>query len=125
MACTLVIEPDDALRDLLREILGDEGLAVRTARTETEALAWIGEHQPKLILLNERLRDMDAAEFLRRYHALPKPHAPAIVLTATNGGGHSDPTIVSIDFLRQPFEAINELVTVVGQYTHSSGAPEA
>src|SRR3954451_15347203 len=66
----LVVEDDDASRELIAEILTDEGCDVRTAKQGNAALEILQTWQPGLILLDLRMPGMSGYEFAERYHAL-------------------------------------------------------
>lgn len=62
-ATILVIEDDQAIRDLLVDVLTDEGYHVRAAGDGEEALALLERWQPALIILDQLMPRMDGAAF--------------------------------------------------------------
>lgn len=56
----VVVDNDNAFRDLLTEILGEEGYTVVTATTEADALPTIRRARPVLVILDMRMETPDA-----------------------------------------------------------------
>ncbi len=77
----LVVEDDDALRDLLARRFEDAGYAVETAATGPDALAAVAAAPPDLVLLDVMLPGLDGLDVCRRLRA---DHAllPILLLTA-------------------------------------------
>jgi signal transduction histidine kinase/CheY-like chemotaxis protein len=83
LAPVLVIEDDDATREMVRRMLEREGLAVVEAADGREGLARVAERLPSLILLDLLMPGMDGFEFLSELHANPEWHSiPVVVVTA-------------------------------------------
>lgn len=81
----LVVEDDDAIRELLVELLESEGHTVRAARHGEEALAVLdGAPLPALVLLDLMMPVMNGEQFLQAWRArAPEAAAvPVYVLTA-------------------------------------------
>ncbi len=76
------VEDDSAVREMLAEILTDEGLEVVTASDGLQALHTLKQLKANLILLDMMLPGLDGVEFARAYHAMPGRHAPIVLLTA-------------------------------------------
>ena len=78
----LVIDDDDDIRELLRNILHGLGLSVRMARSGQEALMHIRRHQPALILTDLCMPDItgwDILDVIRKDSRLGS--VPTIVVT--------------------------------------------
>ncbi len=77
----LVVEDDDALRDILARRFEDAGYAVDTAATGHDALAAVARAVPDLVLLDVMLPGLDGLDVCRRLRA---DHAllPILLLTA-------------------------------------------
>ncbi|HEX8386199.1 MAG TPA: response regulator transcription factor, partial [Rubricoccaceae bacterium] len=77
----LVVEDDDALRDILARRFEDAGYAVETATTGPDALAAVARGVPDLVLLDVMLPGLDGLDVCRR---LRSDHAllPILLLTA-------------------------------------------
>ena len=111
----LVVEDDEALRQLLVETLEAAGHPVVAASNGAAALEAVRRRPPGLILLDLTMPVMDGRAFLDAYRQLPAPHAPVVVCTA-----HPDPVGQSVrlgasDYLRKPF-VIREVLAVVGAH---------
>lgn len=80
----LVVDDDESIREVLGEILVQEGIPVRTCGSGREALAQIEEGlSPALILLDLRMPDVDGVEFCRILDTMPTvtPRPPVVVLS--------------------------------------------
>src|SRR3954470_7463999 len=76
----LVVEDDEAIADVLRRTLRQEGHEVRSAADGVEGLAMAEEFVPDLVILDLGLPKFDGAEVLRRLRA--ESDVPILVLTA-------------------------------------------
>jgi CheY-like chemotaxis protein len=79
----LVVEDDEATRDIFKRTLEKEGWRVREAENGKVALARVREEVPELILLDLMMPEMDGFEFvteLRKNEAWR--HIPLVVVTA-------------------------------------------
>jgi two-component system chemotaxis response regulator CheY len=67
----LVVEDDEAIRGLVTEVLRDDGYEVGEAANGVEALAYIGQRKPDLIVLDLMMPVMDGWAFVEecRRHA--------------------------------------------------------
>ena len=111
----VVIEDEDAIRDVVEYNLQREGFVVRTARDGREGLRMVREHVPKLVVLDLMLPELDGLELCR---ALRDDAAtrlvPVIMLTAK--GDESDIVlglgVGADDYVVKPFSP-KELVARV------------
>ncbi len=110
----LVIEDDVAVREMVAEVLADEGLEVVTAADGLEALQVLRELKPRLVLLDLMMPRLDGAAFARAYRALPGPHAPIVLLTAypSEVARRTAAEMGAAALLSKPFE-IAELIRVI------------
>jgi two-component system chemotaxis response regulator CheY len=85
----LVVEDDDAIRELLAELLEGEGYSVTSARHGQDALARLAalDRLPSLILLDLMMPVMNGEQFLQALREqLPQARAvPVYLLTAARG----------------------------------------
>jgi PAS domain S-box-containing protein len=101
----LVVDDDDSLRNLIADVLRDEGYRPLTARDGQEALDLIAFETPALILLDWMMPRLGGAEFaaaLRHHH--PTLDVPLVAMTA---GGVAHERAVSIGAagsIDKPFE---------------------
>jgi diguanylate cyclase (GGDEF)-like protein/PAS domain S-box-containing protein len=60
----------------------EQGVTVETFGDPTEALDWLTQHTPDLIITDYKMPQMDATEFIRRFRELPSSaDIPVIVIT--------------------------------------------
>jgi PAS domain S-box-containing protein len=81
----LVVEDDDATREMLRRTLANDGWQVTEAANGRVALDRVAEQTPSLILLDLMMPEMDGFEFaaeLRRHEAWRE--IPIVVITAAD-----------------------------------------
>ena len=64
----LVVEDDDAIRELVSDVLRDDGYDVREATNGVEALGRIREERPDLIVLDLMMPVMDGWTFVEECH---------------------------------------------------------
>ena len=83
----LIVEDDPDVRNLLSEVLSEDGYDVASAQDGAEAIAQLRRRRPDAILLDLMMAGLDGWDFLTLYRQLPGPHAPVIVVTAAARGG--------------------------------------
>ena len=108
----------DANRELIAELLVDEGCEVRTARHGMAALEILATWQPGLILLDLRMPGMGGHEFAKQYRELPGPHAPIVLMTASfEGEGETARQLIgAVGVISKPFD-LDDLLTIVSQFS--------
>jgi len=62
----LVVHPEDHIRVSLYSILDHEGYGVATCERASEALRYLAEARPSIVVSDSRIPDMDVWEFLQR-----------------------------------------------------------
>lgn len=100
----LVIDDDDAVCEILREALTDEGYAVATVPHGAAALELVRHHQPAVILLDLRMPIMDGWSFAEQYRRVAKPPASLVLLSAIRDVEESAKRLGAVAFIRKPFE---------------------
>ena len=100
----LVVEDDEAIADVLRRTLRQEGHDVRSAADGVEALALAEEFVPDVVILDLGLPKLDGAEVLRRLRR--ESDVPILILTAR---AELDDRVEGLDsgaddYLVKPFE---------------------
>lgn len=100
----LVVDDEEAILDMLKCALEDEGYGVIAAADGNSALALLVEHQPALVLLDIKLPDMHG------YHVLElireRSEVPVIMLTGVDhpiSVQHSV-SLGADDYVRKPFQ---------------------
>ncbi len=99
MANILVVDDELGIRDLLTEILADEGHAVETAENAAQARKARAASQPDLILLDIWMPDTDGVTLLKEWSATGLLTMPVVMMSghatidtaveATKIGAHS------------------------------------
>jgi CheY-like chemotaxis protein len=109
----LIVEDDAALREILSEILLEEGYRVECAANGADALALLQEiGAPDLILLDLMMPVMSGWELRTQLRADPRL-ADVPVLVLSGRGGASPGAAPEADaFLGKPFDAARLLATV-------------
>src|SRR5262245_40827105 len=78
----LVVEDNPAPRKLIRVTLESEGYLVHEAPDARSALDWLRTNQPRLIVQDLVLPDLDGLDLLVRIRALPHgQHVPVLCLS--------------------------------------------
>lgn len=98
----LVVDDEAAVRDMVRDILEEEGLHVHTAASGREALALAVREQPNLIVTDLMMPGINGRALRLRLQAEPRTrHIPVMLMTA-GGRPHVDDTFAS--FIVKPFD---------------------
>ena len=112
----LVVDDEPDIRELVREILEDEGYEVRTAADGESARQAYSEHTPDLVLLDIWMPDVDGISLLREWSEERSDGGPVVMISghatletaveATRLGAH--------DFIQKPLSLAKLLATVKG-----------
>ena len=113
-ANVLVVDDEPAIRQLIEEILSDEGYAVRAAESLAAARLALAEAVPELILLDVWLQDGDGVEFLRELGEARGLPAQTVMIS---GHGNIETAVNAVrfgayDFLEKPLSLAKLLLTV-------------
>src|SRR5688572_21196947 len=101
----LVVDDDSDIREVVHELLSDEGYQVRTARNGRDALSILQEWRPNVILLDLMMPIMDGWTFLARQESCQTlRRIPVIVMSASHTIGESDGRSTVADVVAKPFE---------------------
>jgi DNA-binding NtrC family response regulator len=109
----MVVEDDDAMRELLVEELGDAGYRVRAAPGGHQGLELARGERMDLVITDLRMPDLDGFDLIRDLCALPDP--PHIVMITAFGSIETAIKAVKLgayDYITKPFE-IEELLLLV------------
>jgi CheY-like chemotaxis protein len=99
----LVVDDDPLIRDLIRQVLEDEGCAVQVAEDGVIALERIAERPPDLLVLDMAMPRMNGPEVMRRL-AAEKLEIPVIVVSAQM---HLDQAVLGfhpVSVVTKPFD---------------------
>jgi DNA-binding NtrC family response regulator len=104
MANILVVDDEIGIRELLSEILADEGHVVTTAESAASARALRRQSTPDLILLDIWMPDTDGVTLLKEWVAGGQLTAPVIMMSghATLETAGEATRLGALDFLEKP-----------------------
>jgi DNA-binding NtrC family response regulator len=121
----LIVDDEVGIRELLSEILQDEGYRVALAENAGEARAYRSRQQPALVLLDIWMPDTDGVTLLREWAAGGQLTMPVIMMS-----GHGtietavDATkIGAFDFLEKPV-GLQKLLSTIARALKSAAAQE-
>lgn len=112
----LVIDDDEAIRELTTMILADDGYEVLTAPDGAAALAIAERQPPSVILLDMRMPVMDGWKFASAYRSMPGQHAPIIVVSAAHDAEAWATEIGADAVLPKPFD-LDDLLLLVERHS--------
>jgi len=114
MARILVVDDEVGIRELLSEILSDEGHVVQLAENATAARSLRAQERPDLVLLDIWMPDADGITLLKEWSASGQLNMPVIMMS---GHGTIDTAVEAtrigaMDFLEKPIALQKLLATV-------------
>ena len=110
----LVVEDDPGIRQGIADFLGFEGYAVDVAVNGEEALAYLRERRPSLMVLDLVMPVMNGPQLLERLRAERIAEGvPVAIMTAAMPGASTLP--VADAYLSKPFD-LEALLQVVGRH---------
>ena len=114
MSDILIVDDERDIRELVADILKDEGFETRLAANSDEAIAALNDHPPALMVLDIWLKDsrMDGIDILKQVKR-NNPDVPVIIIS---GHGNIEIAVAAIkqgayDFIEKPFN-IDQLMVV-------------
>ncbi len=106
--CVLLVEDEDQLRGVMKDLLEREGYRVAEARDGAQALDQVDRFAPDIMLLDLNLPGLDGFGVLRQLRSRPATrHLPVVVLTA-KGDEDNEVRVFEAgadDFIAKPFRA--------------------
>jgi len=108
----LVIDDDDELADVVRQVLRDAGYSVATVRHGAAALELVRHTSPDLILLDLTMPIMDGWSFVAQYRRSVKSDARIVLLTGNSHAPEIAETLSADGYVTKPFD-LADLMTVV------------
>ena len=116
MANILVVDDEMGIRELLSEILSDEGHAIQTAENAAEARAMRAANAPDLVLLDIWMPDTDGVTLLKEWQRDGLLTMPVIMMSghATIDTAVEATRIGALNFLEKPI-ALQKLLKAVQQ----------
>jgi two-component system nitrogen regulation response regulator NtrX len=122
MTDILVVDDERDIRELICDILEDEGFTTRRAGTSDECMAELNKAAPGLMILDIWLKDsnMDGIDILKHVK-LDNPDVPVVIIS---GHGNVEIAVAAIkqgayDFIEKPFN-IDQLMVVIRRAMETS-----
>jgi len=122
MSDILIVDDERDIRELISDILEDEGFATRRAANSDEAMAEVNANPPALMILDIWLKDsqMDGIDILMTV----KRSNPDIPIVIISGHGNVEIAVAAIkqgayDFIEKPFN-IDKLMVVISRAMEAS-----
>lgn len=118
----LIVDDEKDIRELVGDILKEEGYAIRLAGNSDDCMAQINQDPPSLLILDIWLKDsrMDGIDILKTV----KRDNPDIPIVIISGHGNIEIAVAAInqgayDFIEKPFN-IDQLMVVVARAMEAS-----
>jgi len=123
----LVVDDEIGIRELLRDILQDEGYQVRLAENAAEARDWRQQMRPDLVLLDIWMPDCDGITLLKEWGSGGQLTMPVVMMS---GHGTIDTAVEAtrigaFDFLEKPIALQKLLKTVNAALKHGEQQPRS
>ncbi|AUH65871.1 nitrogen assimilation response regulator NtrX [Paracoccus zhejiangensis] len=122
MSDILIVDDERDIRELIADILKDEGFQTRVAANSDEAMAELNAAEPSLMILDIWLKDsrMDGIDILKQVKR-NNPEVPVIIIS---GHGNIEIAVAAIrqgayDFIEKPFN-IDQLMVVINRAMETS-----
>jgi DNA-binding NtrC family response regulator len=125
MATILVVDDEMGIRELLSEILSDEGHVVEVAENAQQARDYRMQQTPDLVLLDIWMPDTDGVTLLKEWAAQARLTMPVIMMSghATIDTAVEATKIGALNFLEKPI-ALQKLLKAVEQgLAHGTATP--
>ncbi|MET0203730.1 MAG: response regulator [Casimicrobiaceae bacterium] len=121
----LIVDDEVGIRELLSEILQDEGYRVALAENAGEARAYRQRQQPAMVLLDIWMPDTDGVTLLREWSALGLVTMPVVMMSGhgTIETAVEATKIGAFDFLEKPI-GLNKLLTTIARALKTAAAKE-
>jgi DNA-binding NtrC family response regulator len=121
----LIVDDEVGIRELLSEILQDEGYHVAVAENAGEARAYRARHQPALVLLDIWMPDADGVTLLREWGASGLLTMPVVMMSGhgTIETAVEATKIGAFDFLEKPI-GLSKLLGTINRALKSAAAQE-
>lgn len=113
-AQVLVVDDEPDIRQLVQEILEDEGYSVRTAQDGESARLIYAQQKPDLVLLDVWMPDVDGISLLKEWSAAGKLESQVVIMS---GHGTLETAVEAtrlgaFDFIQKPLSLAKLLATV-------------
>jgi CheY-like chemotaxis protein len=116
----LIVDDDQAIRDVVSDILEMSDYRVKTACNGAEALETMRVDRPAAVLLDLMMPVMNGWEFLRQYKCeVPVAPVPVVIMSAARDASAVAGQLGAQAFLSKPFE-IEAILAIVGRVAGDS-----
>ncbi len=125
MAEILVVDDEPGIRELMREILEEEGYEVRMAENGTRARAALDDKVPDLVLLDIWMPDVDGVTLLKEWRSQGRLTMPVVMMSG-HGTVHTAveaTRLGAFDYLEKPISYKHLLETVKKALASRKPAP--
>src|SRR5579864_1595809 len=121
----LIVDDEVGIRELLSEILQDEGYRVALAENASEARAYRQKQQPSLVLLDIWMPDTDGVTLLREWGASGALTMPVVMMSGhgTIETAVEATRIGAFDFLEKPI-GLSKLLATIARALKVAGIKE-
>jgi two-component system, NtrC family, response regulator PilR len=127
MAAILIVDDDDAVRDVLYDLLCEEHLC-HSASTAEQALAFIREQPYDVVLTDISMPGLSGVELLGHLRQ-SQPDTPVIIISGIGDRAHADGLrrLGAFDFIYKPFKlaTVEESVARALEHTRTLKAHRA
>jgi len=122
----LVVDDEVGIRELLAEILFDEGYQVQLAENAEQARSFRHEHEPDLVLLDIWMPDTDGVTLLKEWVEQDLLTMPVVMMSGhgTIETAVEATRIGAVDFLEKPISMQKLLNTVAKAIKEGAARPE-
>lgn len=107
----LVADDEEFIVELLATLLEDEGYRVLRAFNGAEALHYLEQERPALLLTDNMMPRMSGLDLVNYLHTHPALAVPVILMSAV---ALTPPPSPAVTFVRKPFD-LERLLTVIAQ----------
>ncbi len=116
----LIVDDEVGIRELLSEILQDEGYAVTTAENASAARHYRNQTEPRLVLLDIWMPDTDGVTLLKEWSRNGQLTMPVVMMSghATIDTAVEATRIGALDFLEKPIGLQKLLAAVKRAFSH-------
>ena len=121
MAAILIVDDDDAVRDVLYDLFSEEHMC-HVAATAEQALSFLGDQTYDAVLTDISMPGLSGLELLGRLRQ-ERPDTPVVVISGIGDGTHAEglKRLGAFDYILKPFllEEVEE--SVARALDHSRG----
>jgi two-component system response regulator MprA len=116
----LVVDDERAIREIVAEILVEEGYAVQSVADGLDALAVIDVKQVDLVLSDVKMPNLDGHALVHRLRAAGSA-VPVILMSAAV----TESAVPGVTLVRKPFDATHLLAMITALLESSAGRIDA